>query len=469
MARKHGLSPARLKALLLRSWSFTGRPKQQPPPGDWIFWWLLAGRGFGKTLSAAQWSKKKMLERRIRFALVAPTFADGRDTMVEGETGLLSVLPNEALFGQSRDHAWNRSLGELTLANESKAKIFSSETPNRLRGPQHDAAWCEEVSSWDDANKPALSENTTWSNVLFSTRLSDHPQIVLTSTPKANRLTKDLLKTPQMVVVRGSSYENRSNLSDVWWNLVIAPLEGTRLGRQEINAEVLEDVEGALWRRALLDATRVSPDAVPDLYRIVVGVDPNASSDEAANSAGIIVAGVTAHRDAFGRQHGYVLDDRTVIRGGPRAWARAAVDAYHDWSADLIVAEKNNGGEMVEITIHSVDRSVPVKLVSASRGKRTRAEPIATLYEGDEGWEHDPAVRQPSVHHAGVFPELEDEQTTWTPEAESPDRMDAAVWALTELLVGAPSGEYHSTVATGTLPTTVLDRRVGQIDLVNRY
>lgn len=467
-ARQHAVSPERLKTLLMSSWRFTGRPKQQAPEGDWLFWFMLAGRGFGKTLSAAQWSKGKLLERKIRFSLVAPTFADGRDTMVEGETGLLAVIPAAALLGQSREHAWNRSIGELRLANGSVARIYSSETPNRLRGPQSDAAWCEEVSSWVDAQKPALSENSTWSNVLFSTRLSDHPQIVITSTPKPNRLTRDLVAMRNVQLVRGSSYENRGNLSPIWWDLVVKPLEGTRLGRQEINAELLDEVEGALWSREQIERLRVQD--APPMQRIVVAVDPNASSDEAANSAGVIVAGIGA-----ADRRGYVLADRTVVRGGPRAWARAAVDAYHDFDADLIVAEKNNGGEMVEITIHAVDASVPVKLVSASRGKRTRAEPISTLYEGEEGWETNVHVNQPRVRHAGAFPDLEDEMTTWTPEAESPDRMDALVWALTELMIGAPSGVYHSAIATGDIGIgqSALDRRqdvgLGGVDLTTRY
>lgn len=445
-ARKHGVSPAKMQALLLGSWRFTGRPKQQSPPGDWVFWFLMAGRGFGKTISAAQWAKTKMLERKIRFALVAPTYADGRDTMVEGETGLLSVLPNEALLGQSREHAWNRSLGELKLANGTTAKIFSSETPNRLRGPQNDAAWCEEISSWNDADKPAISENSTWSNVLFSTRLSRVPQYCITSTPKPNRLTRDLMKMPAMHLVRGSSYENRSNLSEVWWELVVAPLEGTRTGRQEIMAEVLDEVEGALWTRAMIEAIRITTGECPELRRIVVAVDPNASSDEAANSAGIIVAGLGNDGIA------YVLDDRTLEVGGPRAWATAARTAYFDHEADRIVAEKNNGGEMVEITIAAADPDVrvPVKLVSASKGKRARAEPIATMYEG----------KRPQVRHVGGFPELEDEMCTWTPGMDSPDRMDALVWGLTELLIGQPSGKYHSSVSDDTLPTSILGRTV---------
>lgn len=458
-ARKHNLSPSKLKAVLLRSWSFTGRPKQQAPEGEWTFWYLLAGRGFGKTLSAAQWAKKKGLEGRVRFALVAPTFADVRDTMVEGETGLLSVLPNDALLGQSRDIAWNRSMGELTLANGTTYRAFSSVEPSRLRGPQHHYAWGEEVSSWKDASKGDAQE-TTWSNLKLGTRLGDTPQFVLTSTPKVNKLTRELVEKAKtdpvaMRIVRGSSYENRSNLSEAWWKEVVAPLEGTRTGRQEIMAELLEDVEGALWNRSTIDAVRIRPELVPPLGRIVVAVDPNASNDEAANSAGIIVVGRSVNVPRLG----YVLDDRTITRGGPRAWAAASVLAYDDWKADRIVAEKNNGGEMVRLTIETVDSTVPITLVNASRGKRTRAEPVSSLYEGQEGWQESPHLNAPKVRHAGIFPDLEDEMTTWTPESESPDRMDALVWGLSELMLGVGSGRYKSSVARGRIQTSATDRR----------
>lgn len=430
-ARKHGLSPNRMRALLLRSWSFVGRPKQQPPPGDWLFWFLMAGRGFGKTLSGAQWAKAKGLERRVRFAVVAPTLGDVRATCFEGETGLLNVLPTEKLLGQSIDHAWNKSLLELTLANGTIYKGFSAEEPDRLRGPQHHYAWGEEVSSWKDA-KAGDALNTTFSNLKLGLRLGDRPQAVLTSTPKVNKLTRELVelgKAGRLVLARGSSFENRANLSEAWWEDVIAPLEGTRTGRQEIEAELLEDVEGALWAKGQLDELRLA--AYPPLSRIVVGVDPNTTSGESADAAGIVVAGM-----GFSDKHVYVLEDRTQTRGGPAAWAQAAVDAYHDWRADKVVVEVNNGGEMCKLVIAGVDPSVPVKMVTASRGKRTRAEPVAAIYEGLRSEETGGWVREPRAHHVGTateFADLEDEMTTWTPEQESPNRMDALVWAITEL------------------------------------
>lgn len=441
-ARASGLSVQAVKQTLAADWRVVGRPKQQPPAGDWTYWWIRAGRGFGKTLTAAQWAKKVTLaDPGCRFALVAPTQSDVRKTMVEGQTGLLSVLPAEALFGQSREAAWNKSSLELRLANDSLFEGFSSERPDRIRGPQFGYSWCEEVSSWKDARLGDVIDST-WSNVKLSTRLGANPRTVITSTPKANKLTKLLAKIPGIRMVIGSSYENQDNLSEAWWREVVAPYEGTRLGRQEIHAEILEDIEGALWTSALLDLLRVTE--APPLARIVVGVDPNTSSSEAANAAGIIVAGIDG-RDFLSR-HAYVLADRTTVRGGPRAWAQAAVDAYHEFEADKIVAEKNQGGEMVEVMLKTVDPSVPVKLVQASRGKRTRAEPIASFYEGSE-------TIPGRVHHVGALPLLEEEQTTWTPESESPDRMDAAVWALTELLIkGHVAKPMRSTVPRGRLP-----------------
>ena len=317
-----------------------------------------------------------------------------------------------------------------------------------MRGPQHHYAWLEEISSWKDAWKGDQLE-TTFSNVKLGTRLGENPQFVITSTPKPNKLTKELvaLPSPRMRLVIGTSYENRANVSETWWQEVIAPYEGTRTGRQEILAELLEDVEGALWSRGLIDSLRV--EAVPDLARIVVAVDPNVSSSEAANEAGIIVAG----RARPPRAHGYVLADRTPTHGGPAVWSQAAVEAYYEHEADLIIAEKNNGGDMVKMVIKAVDPTVPVKLVNASRGKRTRAEPIAALYVEARSPEGD-VTREPSIHHVGgEFAELEDQMVTWTPDAESPDRMDALVWALTELMLTGRDGRTgYTAVATGQIP-----------------
>jgi phage terminase large subunit-like protein len=453
-AKERGITIAALKAQYARSWQFRARAKQLAPAGDWTFWLLMAGRGFGKTLSGAQWVSERGREGRRRIAVVAPTLGDARATCFEGETGLLSVLPQQALLGQSLSVAWNKSLLELTLANGTIFKGFSSEEPDRLRGPQHHYAWCEEVSSWKDARE-GDAMGTTWSNLKLGLRLGEQPRAVLTSTPKANVLTKHLVSltyTGTLALVRGSSYENRENLPEAWWQTVVAPLEGTRTGRQEIEAELLEDVEGALWTRTMIDAVRITMPAdwqkderVRDewgakMQKIVVAVDPNTTSGESADAAGIVVVGL-----GFDRL-GYVLDDRTQ-RGGPKAWAAASVDAYHDWDADRIVAEANQGGEMVELTIKGYDASVPVRLVTASRGKRTRAEPIAALYVTDE--EHD---KQSTIRHVGAFPKLEEEMATWTPADESPNRMDAVVWGFWDLKMWQPvSLARGSWVPTGEI------------------
>jgi phage terminase large subunit-like protein len=466
-ARRFAVTVDEVRAAILTEWAFTGRRKQLAPPGDdWTYWWMRAGRGWGKTQSAAQWIGERGRERRCRIAVVAPTLGDVRSTCFEGVTGLLGVLPTESLLGGSRSIAWNKSLLELTLANGTLFKGFTSEEPDRLRGPQHDYGWLEEVSSWKDARLGDVME-TTWSNFKLGLRLGDHPRAVLTSTPKSNRLTKhlvDLADDGPLRMVVGSSYENRANLSEAWWRTVVAPLEGTRTGRQEIEAELLEDVEGALWTRSVLDDCRVpmplgwqqDPELRAEwaakMRRIVVAVDPNTTSGESADNAGVVVVGLAGQSDGLVVEgHGYVLDDRTIARGGPRAWAAAAVDAYHDWSADRIVAETNNGGEMVELTIRGYERTVPYRAVTASRGKRTRAEPIAALYFADDAHE-----KVATMHHVGVFPEMEDELTQWTPADESPGRLDAMVWAATDLKVVAPGVGSSTSVARGDIPGIVV-------------
>jgi phage terminase large subunit-like protein len=297
------------------------------------------------------------------------------------------------------------------------ATVYSADEPERLRGPQHDGAWCDEIASWrfaDDA----------WANLQFGLRLGQTPRSVVTTTPKPTRLIKELLTSGSTVITRGSTYENRGNLADSFIEAVRARYEGTRLGRQELYAEILEDAEGALWKRDELERNRVRK--APELKRVVVACDPAATSTEEANETGIIVAGVSREG------HGYVLDDKTT-RASPLKWAEAAVTAYHMFRADRLVAEVNQGGEMVRSTIATVDAKVAYKAVHATRGKQTRAEPVAALYE------------QGKVHHVGMFADLEDQLCQWTPGAPSPDRLDALVWALTELMLDA---EKPRTVVT---------------------
>lgn len=431
----------------LFDWRLWARPQQLPPPGNWLVWLILAGRGYGKTRTGAEYVKDGHPQSLLRlpgarWALVAEAYADGRDTMVEGESGLLSVLPPSALRAGHVEGAWNRSLGELHLANGSRAKIYSSEKPGNLRGPQHHGAWGDEPFKWADANK-GDADDTTWSNLLLGLRLGEDPRVVLTGTPRRCRLlvgTKErpgLLYQASTAVVRGSSFDNLANLAPTFRAAILAKYEGTRLGRQELYAEVLDDVEGALWNAAVIDEHRVTDrtlDSVAgDLATIVLAIDPAVTSGEDADETGIVAAGVTGalYCPVCGpveRCHAFVLGDWS-LQASPDTWARAAVGAYDQVEADRMVGEVNNGGELVALTLRTVDPDIPFQQVWASRGKRIRAEPVAALYE------------QGRVHHLGTFPELEDQLTSWVPDAAgSPDRMDALVWALSACIFSPGSG-----------------------------
>lgn len=403
-------------AALLTDWHFWGRPDQFAPEGDWLVWLILAGRGWGKTRTGAEWIAERIRENPgCRIALVAETFADGRDTMMEGESGLLAVLSESELRGGSREAAWNRSIGELYCANGSYVHIYSAEKPGKLRGPQHHFAWCDEIAKWADAPAGADADDSTWSNLMLGLRLGDDPRCVATTTPRPFQLIRDLLADDMVVTTKGTTYDNLANLAAPFRRRILKQYEGTRLGRQELLAEMLDDVPGAAWSRADIDASRV--ERVPvELTRIAVGVDPSVTSRADSAETGIIVAGLGTDG------HAYVLDDRSR-RDTPNGWGRAAVAAYHTHDADLMVAEVNNGGEMVELTVRTVDKTVNYKAVHAQKGKAARAEPIAALYE------------QGRVHHVGSFDKLEDQMCSWIPGAQSPDRLDAAVWVLTELML----------------------------------
>jgi predicted phage terminase large subunit-like protein len=363
-----------------------------------LIWLIVAGRGFGKTRSAAEFIRAEIEAGKAQhIGLVGKTPADARDVMIEGESGLLSLSPK-------RDRPeYEPSKRRLTWPNGAKALIYSSKEPDQIRGPQFDLAWGDEIRTW-------YYPQETWDNLMFGLRIGQHPRVVATTTPLPIKLIKTLLKAPDTVVTRGTSYENRANLSASWYRQNIAPYEGTRLGRQEINAELLEDVPGALWRR---ENIIIKP--APDMRRIVVAIDPAMTSSEGADETGIITAGIGV--DGFY----YVVADRSA-RLSPDGWARRAIQAHIDFKGDRIIGEVNNGGEMVELTLRTIDRNIPFKAVHASRGKVVRAEPIAALYE------------QHKVFHTQSFEALEDQLVTWTPETgKSPDRLDALVWALTEL------------------------------------
>lgn len=334
--------------------------------------------------------------------MVGPTAADVRDTMIEGESGLLAIAPS-----------WCRpqyepSKRRVTWPNGAMAVAFSADEPDRLRGPQHDAAWCDELCSWRYPE--------AWDMLSLGLRLGNDPRAVVTTTPKPIKILKTLLADPTTAVTRGSTYDNLANLARAFATEIIKRYEGTRLGRQELYADILEDVEGALWTRAMIEPLRVS--VLPPLIRVVVAIDPATTDSEESDETGIVIAGLG--RDG----HGYVIEDAT-IKASPDGWGRRAVDAYHRHQADRIIGEANNGGDMVEYVIRTVDADVSYRKVHASRGKQTRAEPIAALYE------------QGRVHHLGALGQLEDQMCTWVPGARSPDRMDAMVWALTELMLGS--------------------------------
>jgi phage terminase large subunit-like protein len=390
----------------------SARPNQLAPDGDWSVWLIQAGRGYGKTRTGAEWLIDQALTHPgTRWAILAPTFADARDTCVEGDSGILAVLERR---GRRADATWNRSLGEVILTNGSRIKLFSGDEPERLRGPQHHGAWCDEPAS--------LRRPDAWDQLMFGLRLGTKPRTVVTGTPKPVALVRTLVAragdgSGQVIRTTGATRDNFANLASAAVDELEARYGGTRLGRQELDGELLDDTPGALWTLDLIDLHRVS--AAPDLATIVVAVDPAVTYSDASDLTGIVAAGVGHDGDV------YVLGDWTSPEPvSPERWATRVVDAHDHHAADHVVAETNNGGDLVVSVIHTVDPTVPVRKVTASRGKQVRAEPVAALYE------------QGRVHHVGVMAELEDQLTSWTPDAaKSPDRLDALVWAVTDLAV----------------------------------
>jgi phage terminase large subunit-like protein len=401
---------------LLHDWRFWARPNQLPPEGDWFCWMLRSGRGYGKTRAGAQWVIHRAEHGPYYpIALIGQTKADARDTMVElGESSILQISPP-----WFRPH-YEPSKRRVIWPNGMIAVIYSGDEPDQLRGPQHGSVWVDELAKFKYPQE-------TWDNMELGLRLGDRPQVVVTTTPRPIKIIRQVLADPDTVDVVGSSYENVANLSPRYIQRVIKRYDGTRLGRQEIHGELLTDVPGALWTHDLIDRYRVKEQ--PDLARIVIAIDPAASSSEESDETGIITGGIGVDG------HGYVLADLS-LSDTPAKWGRRAIDAYHLWRADRIVGERNNGGEMVENTLRTIrddddqpiGRDVSYKSVWASRGKVTRAEPVSSLYE--QGW----------MHHVGIFPELEDQMTTWLPGEKSPDRVDALVWCFHELLLGGGVG-----------------------------
>lgn len=418
-----------VRARLKYHWEFWARPNQLPPEGSWATWLILAGRGFGKTRTGAEtirdWacgSTPLSAGRCSRIALVAETAADARDVMVEGESGLLAVHPPD--FRPT----YSPSLRRITWPNGAVATLYNATEPDQLRGPQHDAAWCDELAKWRYCQE-------TWDQLQFGLRLGDFPRTIITTTPRPLPLIRKLVADPKVAVTRGATWDNKANMPESFILEIEDKYAGTRLGRQELEGEILDDIPGALWTRESIDNHRVKDD-VPDLERIFVSVDPATSAEEGSDETGIVVVGYARDKDGYAR--GYVLEDASM-KGQPEEWAKKAVTLYRKYSADKIVAEKNQGGDMVSAVIRAVDRSVPIKLVHASRGKYVRAEPISALYE------------QGRVHHVGRFDKLEDQMCLFSvdnmrsPNMGSPDRVDALVWGLTEIFEKITSRRKVST------------------------
>jgi phage terminase large subunit-like protein len=386
---------------LLYTWSEWVRDNQRPPEGDWATWLILAGRGFGKTRVGSE-TVRRWVQNFPFVNLIGATSDDARDIMIEGESGILAICPR-----QERPE-YLPSKRCLEWPNGARSLIFTADEPERLRGKQHMKLWCDELGSW---RRPEA-----FVQAMLGLRLGALPQAVVTTTPKPVRLIRELIADTGTVTTRGSTYDNRGHLAPGFFARIINRYEGTRLGRQELNAELLDDVEGALWSGELIEAARVRK--APDMARIVVAIDPATTSGEDSDETGIVVAG----RGVDG--HAYVLRDLSC-RLSSNGWGNRAVNAYREFRADRIVAEVNNGGDLVENVIRVIDRNISYKAVHASRGKIVRAEPISALYE------------QKRVHHVGLFAELETQMCSFVPDNfdGSPDRVDALVWALTELMV----------------------------------
>lgn len=413
------LDPAE-KAVLRYSWGFWARPNQIIDMSDesWTTWLILAGRGYGKTRTGAEWVRE-LVETAgpIRIGLIGPTASDTRDIVVRGESGILSCSPPwlKAEYSPS-----NR---RVTWGNGSIATLYSAEEADRLRGPQHHALYCDEICSWKDGI-------AVWDMAMMGLRLGSSPRVVVTTTPKPTELLKQIIAEKTTRIVRGSTYENAANLAPTFISTIIQKYEGTDLGRQELHAELLLENKNALWSRDLLSQTRVPISHVnaDDMAQIVIAIDPPASSSETSDECGLVVCGIGGDR------HGYVLADYSA-RMTPKAWAKKALEACREFKTDRIVAERNNGGEMVRHTIRSYHEGglrgdrVHIKTVFASRGKWTRAEPIAALFQ------------QNRCHLVGIHSKLEDQLTGYDPfeGQKSPDRLDSMVWGLTELMLRSGS------------------------------
>ncbi len=393
------LSEAEAEELLFE-WAFWRRAEQTPPPGEWVTWLLLGGRGSGKTRAGAEWVRSLAARGVGPIAIVGETITEALSVMVEGPSGIMAVTPPA-----DRPKV---SGAALHWPGGVSGMVLGAADPERFRGPQFAAAWCDEVGKWPHAE-------AAWDMLQFGLRLGDRPRQVATTTPRPTKLLKRLLAEPTTVVTRMTTAENERHLAASFLSAVVGRYRGTVLGRQELDGELIEDLPGALWTREMFRR-----DDGAERGRIVVAVDPPATSGPGADGCGIVVAARTG-------EGAVVLEDLTLQPAAPLAWATRAVRACHDHGADCIVAEVNQGGEMVKAVIAQVDAAVPVRTVHATRGKWVRAEPVAALYA------------QGRVRHAAGLTALEDEMCAFgvdgRADGQSPDRLDAAVWAITELML----------------------------------
>lgn len=413
-----GLSDAALAALpwLFDFWAL---PHQLPPEGDWRAWVILGGRGAGKTRAGAEWVRAQVegarpgdIGRSRRVALVGETIDQAREVMVFGESGILACSPPD------RRPEWQAGRKRLVWPNGAVAQVFSAHDPEALRGPQFDAAWVDELAKWKKAQ-------ATWDMLQFGLRLGDDPRMCVTTTPRRQALLRTLLERDSTVVTRAATEANRAYLAPTFLEEVQARYAGTRLGRQELEGAMLDDIEGALWSGATLEAARVRK--APELARVVVAVDPPVTGHKGSDACGIVVAGLEAGAGDPKDWRAVVLEDASVSAASPLDWAKAALAAAERHRAERVVAEVNQGGDLVETLLRQLDPTVPFRAVRASRGKAARAEPVAALYE------------QGRVRHLPGLTDLEDEMGRMTSQGYqgqgSPDRVDALVWALTELIL----------------------------------
>lgn len=379
-------------------------------------WLILAGRGWGKTLTGAQDIVNYALRfKETRSAVVAPTFGDLRRVCFEGDSGILSLIPNDCYYGGDKRYGYNKSNAEIHLFNGSIIQGYAASEPDRMRGPQYHRAWCDELAAWRYPD--------AWDQLQFGMRLGKNPQTIVTTTPRPTDLIRSLHDREDSIVTRGNTFENEANLADSALKLFKERYDGTRLGRQELYAEILDEIQGALWSYNMIEETRVRE--VPEMKRVVVGVDPAVTSNQDSDETGIVVCGLGLD----GRY--YILDDVSGKMTAD-AWAKTAINAYYKHKASRIIAEVNNGGDLVERLIRTIDKNIPYKKVHASKGKMLRAEPISALYE------------QKKVSHVGIFTKLEDQMCSFTGEkTSSPDRLDAMVWAMTEISKSSMTAQWR--------------------------